>query len=128
MKTAMTKLLLAGAIGAALGLSGCGGMITQGRNTAVGAGVGAVGGAALTNGSTLGTLGAAATKCNARSNRCARSDGTSVHRTADETGESAAGARLPAGSGLELRSLVLIDQLQQLRENLRIAGDHVPRG
>ncbi|HEX8962057.1 MAG TPA: glycine zipper 2TM domain-containing protein [Rhodocyclaceae bacterium] len=56
----MTKMLLAGAIGAALGLAGCGGMTTQGRNTAVGAGVGAVGGSALTNGSTLGTLGGAA--------------------------------------------------------------------
>lgn len=43
-----------------LGLSGCAGMSTQGRNTAIGAGVGAVGGAVLTNGSALGTVGGAA--------------------------------------------------------------------
>jgi osmotically inducible lipoprotein OsmB len=35
-------------------------MSRQGRNTAIGAGVGAVGGAVLTGGSTLGTLGGAA--------------------------------------------------------------------
>ncbi|HEY9459689.1 MAG TPA: glycine zipper 2TM domain-containing protein [Paralcaligenes sp.] len=43
-----------------LSLSACSGMSRQGRNTAVGAGVGAVGGAVLTGGSTLGTLGGAA--------------------------------------------------------------------
>jgi osmotically inducible lipoprotein OsmB len=43
-----------------LGLGGCSGMSKQGRNTAIGAGVGAVGGAVLTGGSTLGTLGGAA--------------------------------------------------------------------
>lgn len=43
-----------------LGLSACGGMSRQGRNTAVGAGVGAVGGAVLTGGSALGTVGGAA--------------------------------------------------------------------
>lgn len=43
-----------------LSLGACGGMSTQGRNTAVGAGVGAVGGAVLTGGSALGTLGGAA--------------------------------------------------------------------
>ena len=41
-------------------LSGCSGMSAQGQNTAVGAGVGAVGGAILTGGSALGTLGGAA--------------------------------------------------------------------
>ncbi len=41
-------------------LSGCSGMSTRDRNTALGAGVGAVGGAVLTNGSTLGTIGGAA--------------------------------------------------------------------
>nr|WP_242031579.1 glycine zipper 2TM domain-containing protein [Pseudomonas fluorescens] len=35
-------------------------MSTQGRNTAIGAGVGAVGGAVLTGGSALGTVGGAA--------------------------------------------------------------------
>lgn len=43
-----------------LGLSACSGMSRQGKNTAIGAGVGAVGGAVLTGGSTLGTLGGAA--------------------------------------------------------------------
>ncbi|NOT10382.1 MAG: glycine zipper 2TM domain-containing protein [Methylococcaceae bacterium] len=43
-----------------IGLFGCSGMSTQGRNTAIGAGVGAVGGAALTGGSGLGTVGGAA--------------------------------------------------------------------
>ena len=43
-----------------LSLSACGGMSRQGKNTAIGAGVGAVGGAVLTGGSTLGTVGGAA--------------------------------------------------------------------
>ena len=43
-----------------LGLSGCAGMSRQGANTAVGAGVGAVGGALLTGGSGIGTVGGAA--------------------------------------------------------------------
>lgn len=43
-----------------LSLGACSGMSRQGRNTAVGAGVGAVGGAVLTGGSTIGTLGGAA--------------------------------------------------------------------
>lgn len=43
-----------------LGLGGCAGMSTQEKNTAIGAGVGAVGGAVLTGGSTIGTLGGAA--------------------------------------------------------------------
>ncbi|PSJ45708.1 osmotically-inducible lipoprotein B [Zobellella endophytica] len=42
-----------------LGLSGCSGMSDQGRNTAIGAGAGALGGAVLTGGSTTGTLGGA---------------------------------------------------------------------
>lgn len=37
-----------------------GGMSRQGRNTAIGAGAGALGGAVLTGGSTAGTLGGAA--------------------------------------------------------------------
>lgn len=41
------------------GLFGCAGMSTQDRNTAIGAGVGAVGGSVLTGGSTAGTVGGA---------------------------------------------------------------------
>lgn len=41
-------------------LGACSGMSQQGQNTAVGAGVGAVGGAVLTGGSVLGTVGGAA--------------------------------------------------------------------
>jgi osmotically inducible lipoprotein OsmB len=43
-----------------LGLTGCAGMSERDRNTAVGAGIGAVGGAILTNGSAFGTVGGAA--------------------------------------------------------------------
>jgi len=43
-----------------IGLSACAGMSRQDQNTAIGAGVGAVGGAVLTGGGTLGTLGGAA--------------------------------------------------------------------
>jgi osmotically inducible lipoprotein OsmB len=42
-----------------LGLGGCAGMSAQDKNTAIGAGIGAVGGAVLTSGSTLGTVGGA---------------------------------------------------------------------
>ncbi|ATR83499.1 osmotically-inducible lipoprotein B [Pseudomonas sp. HLS-6] len=47
-------------VGLLVSLSGCPSMSTQGRNTAIGAGVGAVGGAVLTGGSTMGTVGGAA--------------------------------------------------------------------
>ncbi|MGB7647614.1 MAG: glycine zipper 2TM domain-containing protein, partial [Pseudomonas fluorescens] len=43
-----------------VGLVGCAGMSQQEKNTAVGAGVGAVGGAILTGGSAIGTVGGAA--------------------------------------------------------------------
>jgi osmotically inducible lipoprotein OsmB len=43
-----------------LGLGGCAGMSAQDKSTAIGAGVGAVGGAVLTGGSALGTVGGAA--------------------------------------------------------------------
>jgi len=43
-----------------LGLGGCSGMSPRDQNTAVGAGVGAVGGAILTGGSPIGTVGGAA--------------------------------------------------------------------
>ena len=44
----------------ALSLGACSGMSTRDRNTAIGAGVGAVGGAVLTGGSAVGTVGGAA--------------------------------------------------------------------
>lgn len=43
-----------------LGLGACAGMSRQDKNTAIGAGVGAVGGAVLTGGGALGTVGGAA--------------------------------------------------------------------
>ena len=43
-----------------LGLLGCSGMSPRERDTAVGAGVGAVAGSVLTGGSAIGTVGAAA--------------------------------------------------------------------
>jgi len=43
-----------------LSLTSCEGMSRRSRNTAIGAGAGAVGGAILTNGSGLGTVGGAA--------------------------------------------------------------------
>lgn len=43
-----------------LGLAGCAGMSTQDKNTAIGAGVGAVGGSVMTGGSAAGTVGGAA--------------------------------------------------------------------
>lgn len=45
---------------AVLALAACSGMSQQGQDTAVGAGVGAVGGAVLTGGSAAGTVGGAA--------------------------------------------------------------------
>jgi osmotically inducible lipoprotein OsmB len=45
---------------ALLGLGGCAGMSARDQNTAIGAGVGAVGGAVLTGGSAIGTVGGAA--------------------------------------------------------------------
>ena len=45
---------------AALSLAGCSGMTQQETNTAIGAGVGAIGGAILTGGSTTGAVGGAA--------------------------------------------------------------------
>ncbi|ATA22140.1 osmotically inducible lipoprotein OsmB [Gibbsiella quercinecans] len=45
---------------ATLSVTACGSMSNRDRNTAIGAGVGAVGGAVLTHGSALGTLGGAA--------------------------------------------------------------------
>jgi len=60
MKT--TKRFTVSAVAAAMlfGLGGCAGMSTQDKNTAIGAGAGAVAGAVLTGGSTIGTVGGAA--------------------------------------------------------------------
>lgn len=53
-RTLATALLLAA------GLMACSGMTQRERNTAIGAGAGALGGAVLSGGSTAGTLGGAA--------------------------------------------------------------------
>jgi len=50
----------AAALAVLLGLGGCGEMSTRDKDTAIGAGVGAVGGAVLTGGSAAGTIGGAA--------------------------------------------------------------------
>lgn len=60
MNTILKSALGAVAIATLLGLGGCAGMTQQEKNTAIGAGVGAVGGSILTGGSTTGTLGGAA--------------------------------------------------------------------
>lgn len=52
--------VLAATFAGALMLAGCSGMTHQEKTTAVGAGVGAVGGSVLTGGSALGTVGGAA--------------------------------------------------------------------
>jgi osmotically inducible lipoprotein OsmB len=56
IRTTHTALLVL----AGLSITACAGMTQQEKNTAIGAGVGAVGGAILTGGSTTGTLGGAA--------------------------------------------------------------------
>ncbi len=60
MNTISKSCRLLFAMSALAVLSACSGMTTQQKNTAIGAGVGAVGGAVLTGGSTLGTVGGAA--------------------------------------------------------------------
>lgn len=60
MKTIQRYALSSISAAMLLGLGGCSGMSTQDKNTAIGAGVGAVGGAVLTGGSTAGTVGGAA--------------------------------------------------------------------
>ena len=60
MKTITRCALSTLAAAVLLGLGGCGGMSTRDQDTAIGAGVGAVGGAVLTGGSTIGTIGGAA--------------------------------------------------------------------
>jgi osmotically inducible lipoprotein OsmB len=53
-----TESVLAAAL--LLGLMACSGMTTQEKDTAIGAGVGAIGGSVLTGGSAVGTVGGAA--------------------------------------------------------------------
>ena len=53
-------LLYASILVLALSTSACGTMSTRGKNTAIGAGIGAVTGAVLTGGSSIGTVGGAA--------------------------------------------------------------------
>ena len=60
MRTMNKLTLAAGSTLLLLGLGACSGMSRQDQNTAVGAGVGAVGGAILTGGSAIGTVGGAA--------------------------------------------------------------------
>ena len=55
MKTIQRFACNAVAAAMMLGLVACSGMSTQDKNTAIGAGVGAVGGAVLTGGSGVGT-------------------------------------------------------------------------
>ena len=60
MKSIHAWAVSAAAVATLLGLAGCAGMSSQDKNTAIGAGVGAVGGAVLTGGSAVGTVGGAA--------------------------------------------------------------------
>ncbi len=60
MKTMKSFIVSAVAVAVLLGVGGCGGMTQRDQNTAVGAGIGAVGGAVLTGGSAIGTIGGAA--------------------------------------------------------------------
>ena len=60
MKTIKTIIVTASLATAAMGMTGCAGMSKQDRNTAIGAGAGAVVGGALTGGSAAGTIGGAA--------------------------------------------------------------------
>jgi len=60
MNTIQKLAVNAAAVTVLFVLGGCAGMSTQDKNTAIGAGVGAVGGAVLTGGSAVGTVGGAA--------------------------------------------------------------------
>ncbi|CDM24709.1 hypothetical protein [Castellaniella defragrans] len=57
LKLIVTHVAIAGML---VSLGACSGMSRQGRDTAAGAGIGAVGGAVLTGGSAAGTIGGAA--------------------------------------------------------------------
>ena len=60
MKTIRRPVVVVVTAAMLLGLAGCAGMSERDRNTAIGAGIGAVGGSILTNGNALGTVGGAA--------------------------------------------------------------------
>ena len=60
MKSFKQIVVSASLVAVALGLTGCAGMSNQDKNTAIGAGAGAVVGGVLTGGSALGTVGGAA--------------------------------------------------------------------
>jgi osmotically inducible lipoprotein OsmB len=60
MKTMQRYVFSAVAAAMLLGLVGCAGMSSQDKSTVIGAGAGAVGGAVLTGGSAVGTVGGAA--------------------------------------------------------------------
>ena len=60
MKTIKQLAVTLSLAAVALGMTGCAGMSTQDRNTAIGAGAGAVIGGVLTGGSPVGTVGGAA--------------------------------------------------------------------
>jgi len=60
MNNIQTLIRTACALALFAGLAACSGMSGQDKSTAVGAGVGAVGGAILTGGSAVGTVGGAA--------------------------------------------------------------------
>lgn len=60
MKTIEHLVVSASLLAAALGMAGCAGMSAQDKNTAIGAGAGAVVGGVLTGGSAAGTVGGAA--------------------------------------------------------------------
>lgn len=60
MKSIKQVLASASLITVALGVGGCSSMSAQDKNTAIGAGAGAVIGGVLTGGSTAGTVGGAA--------------------------------------------------------------------
>lgn len=60
MKTMHRRFVSATALVLLVSLAGCSGMSARDKSTAVGAGVGAIGGAVLTGGSAVGTVGGAA--------------------------------------------------------------------
>jgi osmotically inducible lipoprotein OsmB len=60
MKTKSNFPLVIISVALILSLTGCSNMTTRNKNTAIGAGVGAVAGAVLTGGSGFGTVGGAA--------------------------------------------------------------------
>lgn len=60
VKLAYRTLINAIALTLVLAVTACSGMSAQDKSTAVGAGVGAVGGSVLTGGSAVGTIGGAA--------------------------------------------------------------------